>query len=113
MMENRPPVLLSLLLEYLKLFCSLQGVPKVVQILTFFSSMFLLSKLHIWAPSVLHTLKKKRSRFGQVLGHPVMNKIFFDTPKIQMITLGAYRPPCIYLFGLSNPLYGRQKVTNY
>ena len=108
-MENRSPVLTSLLLEYLKLFCSIQGVPKVVQILTFFSSMFELSKLHILAPSVLQTLKKKRSRFGQVLGHPVINKIFFDTPKIQMITLGAYCPPCICLFGLSDPLYERLK----
>ena len=38
MKENRPPVLSSLSLEYFKIFYSLQGVPKMVQILTYFSS---------------------------------------------------------------------------
>ena len=38
MKENRPLVLSSLSLEYLKIFYSLQGVPKRVQILTYFSS---------------------------------------------------------------------------
>ena len=39
MKENRPPVLSSLSLEYLEISYSLQGVPKMVQILTYFSSM--------------------------------------------------------------------------
>ena len=44
-------MLLSLLLEYLKLFCSLQGVPKIVQILTFF----------------LHCLKYQNFIYGPLL----------------------------------------------
>ena len=36
MSKNRPPVLSSISLEYLKMLCSLQGVLKMVQIPTFF-----------------------------------------------------------------------------
>ena len=90
MEDNKPPVLSSVSLEYQKIFCLLQGVPKLVQILTFF----------------LQCLK-------QLLGHPVMNKIVLNTPTIEIITLGACFPSYFSLFGPRDLQYGRQKVTNY
>ena len=50
MVEIRSPVLLSISLEYWKIFFSLQGVPKMVLILTFFSSV---SEICHFLPSIL------------------------------------------------------------
>ena len=106
-------MLSSVSLEYQKIFCSLQGVPKLVQILTFFSSMSEAQKEPIYEVLIIKTLKKKTSKFGQLLGHPVMNKIVLNTPTIEIITLGACFPSYFSLFGPRDLQYGRQKVTNY
>ena len=37
-------------------------------------------------------IEEKKVKFGPFLGHPVMSKIFLDTPKIKIITLGASFP---------------------
>ena len=33
--------------------------------------------------------KETKSKFEQFLGRPVMNKIFLNTPRIQIVTLGT------------------------
>ena len=55
--------------------------------------------------------EEKRSKFRPFLGHPVMKKIFFDTPKMYIVTLGAWFPPYFCSSGLSDAQYWGQKVT--
>ena len=91
MRENRRPVLLAISLEYLRIFCLLQGVQKWTKFDLFFFYILNSNKLHLGFSCVLD-IEEKKVKFGPFFGHTVMSKIFIITPKIYLITLGACFP---------------------